>query len=297
VITYRHHIVTLVAVFLALAVGVALGGGPLSELGRDSTKTAATVKEKTQDAKRAATFGDEFAVAGAAMLYDGRLADHPVAVVALPGADEDAVAALEQQIETAGGGVTGRYDVQEALLDPGEKSLVDTLGSQLMTQLGSGVVDAEASTYPRMGQLIGVAVSTTEPTAAPAGPKTTSIRQSLVGADLMTSPRREVDVAPLVLVVLGSKAGGEDDQAVLSGLLSGIAARAAGTVVVADSQSGIDGSLAALRHEPVADEVTTVDGVESPLGQVTATLALLRALAGDGGSFGASGADGAVPLS
>jgi hypothetical protein len=297
VITYRHHIVTLVAVFLALAVGVALGGGPLSELGREPANTAATVKERTQDAKRAATFGDEFAVAGADMLYDARLADHPVAVVALPGADEDAVAALEQQIETAGGGVTGRYDVQEALLDPGEKSLVDTLGSQLMTQLGSGVVDAEASTYPRMGQLIGVALSTTEPTSAPAGPKASSIRQSLVGADLMTSPRREVDVAPLVLVVLGSQAGGEDDQAVLSGLLSGLAARAAGTVVVADSQSGVDGSLSALRHEPVADEVTTVDGVESPLGQVTATLALLRALAGDGGSFGASGADGAVPLS
>ena len=31
-ISYRHHIVSLVAVFLALAVGVVLGGGPLSEL-------------------------------------------------------------------------------------------------------------------------------------------------------------------------------------------------------------------------------------------------------------------------
>ena len=34
-ISYRHHIVSLVAVFLALAVGVVLGGGPLSDLGRD----------------------------------------------------------------------------------------------------------------------------------------------------------------------------------------------------------------------------------------------------------------------
>jgi hypothetical protein len=183
-------------------------------------------------------------------------------------------------------------------VDPDEKSLVDTLGSQLMTQLGAGVVDAEASTYTRMGQLLGVALATTQPTAEPASKKATSIRQSLVGADLMTSPRGEADVAPLVLVVMGagSGSGAVEDQAVLSGLLSGLAAKAAGVVVVADSQSGVDGSLAALRQEPVADEVTTVDGVESPLGQVTATLALLRALAGDGGSFGASGADGAVPL-
>jgi hypothetical protein len=296
VITYRHHIVSLVAVFLALAVGVALGGGPLSELGRDASATTATAKEKTQDAKRTATFGDEFATATGATLYDGRLQDHPVAVLALPGADEQVVAALEEQVQAAGGNVTGRYDVQKALIDPGEKSLVDTLGSQLMTQLGAGVVDAEASTYTRMGQLIGVAVSTTEPTAQPAGQKSTSIRQSLLGADLMTSPRGEVEVAPLVLVVMGSKSGATEDQAVLSGLLSGLAARSAGTVVVADSQAGVDGSMAELRREPVADEVTTVDGVESPLGQTTATLALLRALAGDGGSFGASGADGAVPL-
>ncbi|MCW2765638.1 MAG: hypothetical protein JWO11_1597 [Nocardioides sp.] len=295
-ITYRHHIVSLVSVFLALAVGVALGGGPLSELGRTASATTATAKEKTQDATRAATFGDEFAVATGATLYADRLQDHPVAVLALPGADERIVAALEQQVQAAGGTVPGRYDVQQALINPDEKSLVDTLGSQLMTQLGAGVVDAEASTYTRMGQLIGVAISTTQPTAEPVGKDATSIRQSLVGADLMTSPRGEVDVAPLVLVVMASKPGANEDQAVLSGLLSGLATRTAGTVVVADSQAGFDGSLAALRREPVADEVTTVDGVESSLGQVTATLALLRALAGNGGSFGASGADGAVPL-
>jgi hypothetical protein len=32
VITFRHFITTIVAVFFALAVGVALGGGPLSDL-------------------------------------------------------------------------------------------------------------------------------------------------------------------------------------------------------------------------------------------------------------------------
>ena len=34
VISFRYHIVSLVSVFLALAVGVALGGGPLSDIGR-----------------------------------------------------------------------------------------------------------------------------------------------------------------------------------------------------------------------------------------------------------------------
>ena len=42
--------------------------------------------------------------------------------------------------------------------------------------------------------------------------------------------------------------------------------------------------------------MTTVDGAERGLGQVTATLALIRALGTKGGAFGASGSDGAVPL-
>jgi len=41
VISFRYHLTTLVAVFLALAVGVALGGGPLSDLGRSSDESAA----------------------------------------------------------------------------------------------------------------------------------------------------------------------------------------------------------------------------------------------------------------
>ena len=37
-------------------------------------------------------------------------------------------------------------------------------------------------------------------------------------------------------------------------------------------------------------------GVESAIGRVTATLALIRSLETSGGSFGAAGTDGAVPL-
>jgi len=34
VTTFRYHVVSLLAVLLALAAGIALGGGPLSEVGR-----------------------------------------------------------------------------------------------------------------------------------------------------------------------------------------------------------------------------------------------------------------------
>ena len=63
-------------------------------------------------------------------------------------------------------------------------------------------------------------------------------------------------------------------------------------VVVAGSAS----ALADLRAERSAAQAATVDGVDTPLGRVTATLALIRSLTVQGGSFGASGSDGAVPV-
>jgi len=287
VISYRHHIVSLVAMFLALAVGVALGGGPLSDLGRDDQPASASTGEQ-QEAARAASYGDDFAAASADALYADGLKGHAVAILRMPGADGHDVSDLGAQVEAAGGTVASTYDAQPALVKASEKSLVDTLGSQLMTQLDSNAVSANASTYARMGQILGLAVSA--PDVADAD--VSSIRESLAGADLVSSPDQAAS-APLVLVVLGRGA----DPAITSGLMSGLATKATGVVVAGASSSGEPGgALADLRSEPAADQVTTVDGVDAPLGQVTAVLALIRSLSVQGGSFGASGSDGAVPL-
>lgn len=295
-ITYRHHVVSLVAVFLALAIGVALGGGPLSELGRDEAKQA-PARAVTQQARLAAGYGDTFAAATAEQLYDGRLADRPVAVLAMPGADDGTVAGLTEQVELAGGSVTGRYNAQPALLAASEKALVDTLGSQLAADLGAGVVDADASTYARMGQLLGVALATTADEGGPQTDEARTVRQSLAAAELLAAPDRDVPRAPAVLVVLGDSKPTSATLAVLDGLVAGLAQTAKGVVVAGSTGAGRTGGLlAALRREQAADVATTVDGAETTLGQVTAVLGVLRRLAGEGGAFGASGADGAVPL-
>ena len=284
-ISYRHHIVSLVAVFLALAVGVVLGGGPLSDLGRDDTPAAATTKHRAD--ARDASYGDTFAAAGAGRLYGDRLSGKTVSILTAPGADGDEVSALAAQIEAAGGRVTSTYDAQPALVAPSEKSLVDTLGSQLMTQLGSGAVSKDAPTYDRIGQLIGLGIAGDEVAMSDA----MSVRQSLVGAELVSAPEG-ASRGTLVLVVLGD----DVDPAILSGLLSGMASKAP-VVVAGDTASAArGGDLARLREEPAAEDVATVDGADTVLGQVTTVLALIRSLSAPGGSFGASGSDGAPSL-
>ena len=291
-ISFRQHVVTLVAVFLALAVGVVLGGGPLSEVGRDAL-TSTSAKPKARQGDAASAFGDAFATAAAPRLYDEQLAGRSVALVSLPGADQRVIEGLVGQIEHAGGTVEGKYALQPGLVDPGEKSLVDTLGSQLMTQLGPGRrrrgradLRAHGPAARHRDRDRG------RESGAGASQNPTSIRQSLAGADLVVSPGERTGA---VAAGAGRPRQGIDDD-ILGGLLSGLASRAIGVVVAGDTRSGANGDVAALRARPEAGRVTTVDGVELAVGQVTTALALVRSLSEKGGSFGASGSDGAAPL-
>jgi hypothetical protein len=302
VISLRQHVASLVAVFLALAVGIALGGGPLAgdDDGDDATTTTTpTTKGPTTPSDSVAEFADAFAGEGAARLYGGGLAGHAAAILALPGAETAQVKALQVQIIAAGGAITGTYDAGDKLVDAGEQSLVDTLGSQLATQLVDPRVEATAPTYERMGQLLGLAMATIQASSVRADLAAVSVRESLAGAELLTSP---VDVrsAPLVLVVLPpGREGAESSLAtrnILSGLVSGIAHNAAGVVVVGDEESADAGELAALRESELTGAISTVDGIETTIGQVTAVLAMEAVVAGTAGSFGASGSDGVVPL-
>ena len=289
-ITFRQHVVTIVAVFLALAVGVVLGGGPLSEVGRGDSSSAQPAEiEENADV---IAFGNRFAVSGAPRLYDDGLAGRPVALVTLPGADDGTVRGLVGQVEHAGGTLTGTYTVQEGMVDAGDKSLGDTLGSQLVTQLGSASADVSAPTYERMGQLLGSGLATTEASGSALTEDAGSIRESLAGAELLTSPEGEAKLAPLVLVVLGT----DTDDDILSGLVGGLTSKAKGVVVAGSTDSGATGDVAALRAQPLAADASTVDGVEHAVGQVSAVLTLIRSLSKPGGSYGASGSGGAAPL-
>ena len=287
----RRQVVPLVIVVMALAAGIALGAGPLSDLGSSPPRAAAEPEQPAADPAAAtrAAFADAFAGGVAASLYASRLHAHPVALVTLPGADPDVVAALTAEVQAAGTRVIATYGLRRPLVDPTEKSLVDTLGIQLATQLGSDLVTSDATTYDRIGQLIGKAVAATDRSTALEKAKVESLRASLHGAGLLAVPDDEPNLAPLVLVVTGT----DVEQPILSGIVAGLAGVARGVVVAGPTG---DPSIAELRATPPIRPVATVDGTETPAGRVSTVLALVHVLATPGGSFGASGTDAAVPL-
>lgn len=294
-ITLRHHIVSLVAVFLALSVGIVLGGGPLSEVGRAEGSTASepALQDAVTVAQQRADFGDAFAGGVAGTVYAGRLTDRSVAVLSMPGADPEVVEQVAEQVRAAGGEVAASYAVGEALVGVGEKSLVDTLGSQLMTQQRDGAVSAEATTYDRMGELIGLAVASTRPEGRAADGKAAGILQGLAGAGLLTGPEEPARRAPLVLLVLGDEPSPEGGDTILAGLVAGLTRTSVGVVVAGDLADGT-GQLGRLRSS--GTDAATVDGTDTPPGRVATVLALVRSLTSPGGAFGATGSDGPLPL-
>jgi hypothetical protein len=296
VITLRHHVLTIVAVFLALAAGIVLGGGPLSEVGPAVTAASKDDAATPGGGHAAADYDDAFVSAMSPAIASGRLADRSVALVTVPGADEQLVTALTEDVAAAGGTVSARYQLADDLVDPSQKSLVDTLGSQLLTQQSADAVAADASTYDRIGQLIGLAVSTKEAGGETVNGKARAIVEAVSGAGLMEEPGTVERRAPLVLLVLGTDADDEGSDAILAGLAKGLAAQAAGVVVAGTVADGDTGQLGRFRADPAAAGVASVDGIDTPSGRLTTIIALQRSLTTPGGAFGASGSDGAVPL-
>lgn len=278
----RSYAVPLTAVLLALATGIALGAGPLDDSRSDASPGPATVTRQPDS-----TYPDTFAASVAPRLYAHGLSRRPVALVTMPGADPATVTALSSQIRAAGGQVAATYAVDGQLVDPEQKSLVDTLGIQLAKQVHG--IDPHASTYPRIGQLVALGIAGRGDAGVPADDDASAVRQSLAAAHLMSVPAGNPPNAPLVLVVMGSAV----DQAIADGFVSGLAAGARGVVAVAPTA---DATLAAMHTDGVTRHATTVDGSETSAGRAAAVLALVRSWTTQGGAYGASGPDGPVPL-
>lgn len=300
-ISFRYHVVSILAVLLALAAGVALGGGPLSEIGRGdeaARKAEARNAELRADlaaAEQAGSFQDAFAGALGARSVTGELDGRTVSLVAFPGADADVVKGLDALVEQAGGRVSGRYAVQPALVDPGESALVDTLGAQLRQSVET-TVPASATTYERLGGLLGRAVAT----GYDAGPALDAPAQEILGslesAGLVV-PESDQAMGSVVLVVLGDEpADPEQLDDVYAGLLRGLASRPDALVLAGSTSSAEEGLLSVLRDDRELSAVlSSADSVQTTAGRVAAVLAAAAGAAGETGHYGATGNDGALP--
>lgn len=291
-IIFRYHVVSLIAVLLALAAGIALGAG--LDFDNDASKAATPGQSPSEETSNSARSGlDEALVESVEpALVRNRLRDRAVALVVLPDATTEAEKAITASIERAGGRLTSVLRAGPDLVDPAKKQLVDALGGQLEADAKDVVIPESASAYDRIGALLGYAIGTTEAGGDAPSSRAQSILAGLSTAGLISFSQDVERRAGLVLVLAGPPSGDSAaDQGIASIVdsLAGALDEQTGGVVVAGPLDAADtgGVLAAIRADAhTSAGVSTVDGVDGPAGAVVAVRALAEQAAGKAGQYG-----------
>jgi hypothetical protein len=125
VIDFRYHLVSIVAVFLALAIGIVVGATALQPkvadvLNRESTREKNQIsseRAKIGGLENELNSGQAFAQAAAPLLLANLLSGQKVVLVTAPGADGSTISGITSDLDLAGAKVTGQAQLQPAFFD------------------------------------------------------------------------------------------------------------------------------------------------------------------------------------
>ncbi|MFH6689464.1 copper transporter [Cellulosimicrobium funkei] len=306
-IDFRYHIVSLISVFLALAVGIILGAGPLQgAIGDQLTgqvEQLRTERNELRDQLDQAnvTLGDDarYIEAAGPQLVAGSLQDRRVAVVDLDGADDERDDAIAAQLETAGASVVGHVRLTDSWTSQDEESARQTVAEGLGDKLGD--VPQDATPEQRLSRalalsLTGAAPSSTEE-RSPEALELEALLERFALVDVVSEQTLPADVvlllggsAPLSATPAaeGEEPPAPDTYAVDIEVQVAVAAQeVAGAALVAGPTAVSGDVVSTIRaNEDLASTVSTVSGIEAEPGRINVPLALAARLADQVGQFG-----------
>ncbi|GAA3757066.1 hypothetical protein HDA32_001718 [Spinactinospora alkalitolerans] len=324
-IDFRYHLVSIVAIFLALTVGIVLGTTMLQDplLNTLQTETSQLrdqsdeLREEKDVADRLSAGADEMAAAYAEDMLTDQLTGTRVVVMEAPGVPEELRDGVVARIEQAGGVVTGRLSFTDKYIDPGQSSFI----RELTGQLAEDAEPPRGSAHERAGAELARAVirseeeleesSESEEGSEEDGGEEADAGAVLAGfaeAGLLTvqgEPSGKADIglvlAPAEPFTTATASEPEQDDATPPGntaflaLANALDAEAGGAVLVGTTTSIEPGGLLAQAREEQAG-FTTVDTAGTTTGDVVTTLALAITTEGRSGHYGiGEDADGFLP--
>lgn len=307
-IDFRYHIVSIVAVFLALAIGIVLGTTALRQPvleGTDAvTKQLRADNENLRgDVSQLRSRGDgsdTFVEQVTPQVVRNRLDGERIVVVEAPDANDKLRGEVVKVLKDADATITGTVTLTDKYLDDSEAGVVDDLTTQLKpAQLKLPV----GSPYERAAVELASAIVTSN--TAHAGQEDTAGDTVLSGfktAGYLTHNGKPGARATLALMIApeapfkGKSAAADNDA--LVALARALDQHSQGTVLVGTEQAVVAGGLIrALRGDDAAAKaVSSVDTADIPAGRVVTVLALAMQADGKTGQYGTGpGVDGFLP--
>lgn len=298
-IDFRYHLVSIVAIFLSLAVGLILGATTLSDplLGRLKKEAAATgktneeLRARQRQLEKQIKGEEQFSQVLGPQIVTGRLRGQSVVLVETPGAGQDSLDKVGELAgaKYAGATVTGRVTIQKKFLDDDQAEYVSQLADQLKpagTTFPSG-----AGPYDKAGAVLASALVTKD--AAKAGRDDTSgaaIIEAFKTAGFVTVSGKPGQHATLAVMAAPStpyQDGADIDNKALISVASALDKADRGTVIAGPTTAATgDGLIAALRDSGAEENVSSVDTLDTSSGQVVTILALENEMANKAGQYG-----------
>lgn len=309
-IDFRYHVVSIIAVFLALGTGIVLGSTaldrPIIDDLKRRTEGLASDKADLQDEvsalNRAVDADQDFAAAVARIVLPGRLTGQRVTVLSTPTAPKEVRDGLVAALRQSGARVSGQIRLLPRLVDPTAAAEIDDLTARVTT----GVTPSGGTVSRAAAELAKVLDADGAPDSAQAPPETVRVVSAFREAGLLAVDGPAVVPGDLVLIVCErpqesdrdeEKAARDRDVAALVEVVGAFAGQ--GAVVLAAPSGGAEpgGLVRAVRDDAaLAARVSSVDFAGSPAGNVAAVLALSDAVRREFGHFGTGpGAEAPLP--
>lgn len=312
-VDFRYHLVSIIAVFLALAVGIVVGtaalNGPIIDSLRGNINRLADDKRALEEDVRTLEgevgAADDFADSVGADLLAGALADQRVLLVTADGAPEDLLDELRPVLESAGASITGRLEVRPALADPESRGLIEDLVAEVVP---AGVDLPDGEPVERAAVELAAALTTGPDAEEVDAGEAQAVVSAFQEADLIAfeGETDTLTTATMVVVVGGPAPSGEQPATVgqqqqletVLVLAQALDDRSRGVVVTGPVGSAGEGGLvAALRGQSTTSaDVSSVDNLDRGLGRVAVVRALVEQGEGRTGQYGSgAGATGPLP--
>jgi Copper transport outer membrane protein, MctB len=315
VIDFRYHLVSIVAVFLALAVGIVLGstelrGAALTALDRTSNALSQKLDAANNEnsALQQEVNGDHaFAQAAEPVLLAHLLDGKRVVVITAPGAPSAVVNGITTALGDAGATVSGQVTMSARFADTSASnlSLLDQLTQRVAPSnltlangtpqqqaaqvLASALMSAGSSGSSGSGGSSGSSGSGGHVAGSQAAQ---TILSSYSAGQFITVSGQPAQGATLAVIVTAATppSGGTSDpanQAIVS-LAQEFGSSSQATVVAGPSAgSGQGSAISAVRSSGAANNASTVDNADEVSGQVVVVQALSQQLNGHKpGSYG-----------
>ncbi|WP_297776109.1 copper transporter [Mycobacterium sp.] len=288
-ISLRQHALSLAAVFLALAVGVVLGSGFLSDTLlsslRDEKKDLNTQISGLNDQKNVLneklSAANNFDTQLVGRIVHDALAGKSVVVFRTPDAKDDDVAAVSKFIGQAGGAVTGTVSLTQEFVEANSAEKLQTVVNSSVLPAGQQLSTKLVDQGSQAGDLMGIALLANPNPGVPQVDETArnTVLAALRDTGFITYPATDhMGAANAALVVTGGAlppdAGNQGSS--VARFAAALAPHGSGTLLAGRDGSAPGGAAVAVTRADAGlnAAISTVDDVDAAPGRITAVLGL-----------------------